>query len=216
MQIKLVGECSLELAPRGIPNRVLLSMRLKTEVKPANLTTNRAGWLHVLIHSGGRKVECSSRRKEHGGHLSAPTHELFFQKTGLDFSHATQGFDREADRQSSWSLAPKLAQHLWYHIVSVKAPGWGQNRVRRQIDCSAQWETGMSVEGGDTLMAVKTPHAQGFEGVLQLPLCLPSSSPSSWSTWCHSALSSAEEGKESPGVHGTPEILPHCALQLRE
>lgn len=48
--IKLIGECSLELVPKEQPEpSVPLSATLKTEIKPANLVTHKAGWAHVSL-----------------------------------------------------------------------------------------------------------------------------------------------------------------------
>lgn len=76
--------------PRGIPNLVFLSMPLSKQ--KGNLPTSSLTELDdftVPIRSRGRKIEGSSRRKSHGRQLSAPTHDLVFQTTNLDFLHAT-------------------------------------------------------------------------------------------------------------------------------
>lgn len=92
-----MGNAAESWCPRGLPNHAVLSKPLSKQ--KGNLPTSSLTELDdftVPIHSGGRKTEGSSRRKSYGGQLRAPTHDLVFQTTSLDFLHATQDIDREA------------------------------------------------------------------------------------------------------------------------
>lgn len=96
--IKLTGEWSWKLVPHRHPkSSIPLHTPLKTETKPANLVTNRAGWAHEsptegdALHVAEEERWKSSSGRSQDGHLGVPAWDFSFQKTSLGFRQAVWG-----------------------------------------------------------------------------------------------------------------------------
>lgn len=170
----LTADCSSELVPKGYLDHLLHSPTLRTKTKLANLVTNRPGWpcvspaqVDALHMAEEERQNVPDGRTSHVGHLGTLAHDLSFQKTSLDFSHASQGFGREETENAS----PPKGQPQTWHITSICAivqsvqasPESSEWRSR----LLAQWRRGVSVQRGTGWMAVKlTPSLRDLS-------CLP-------------------------------------------
>lgn len=154
--IKLTGEWSWKLVPHRHPkSSIPLHTPLKTETKPANLVTNRAGWAHEsptegdALHVAEEERWKSSSGRSQVGHLGVPAWDFSFQKTSLGFRQAVWGL---AGRKQKLPVLLKACRKagtaalLPHYIGEAVRPV--QNQVSRGINVSARWRAGRSVQAG--------------------------------------------------------------------
>lgn len=188
---KLIGDSSSELAATGhLESHTPLSATHKTNIKLAHLVTNRAGGPYGSPTEGTLYTWLRKRRNIEESHtlgasvLLLHMSSLFRRLAWTSYMQlrASTGKSRNCQPPSRW--APNLAYHFYY-ISMFKAFRPAQNEMSEGTDSSAQWRTGVS--GWKWLMAVKPSHSTGPE-VPHGRLCVPTSSPFTWSTGFHWAM----------------------------